>query len=69
MAERGGPIRSLAEMDENAATEAYHARQQLTRTVAHAVRRDGGMPQESSLIFAPRNNSTRDMSKASCPEV
>ena len=27
----------------------------------------GGLPQESALLFAPRNNTTRDISKAAAP--
>ena len=40
MADRGGPIRTMAEMDENAATDAYNSRQGLTRVVASALRRE-----------------------------
>ena len=68
MTERGGPIRAMSEMDDNAAMDAYRARQQLTRTVAQAAKRESGLPQDSTLLFAPRNNSTRDIGKASAPD-
>lgn len=68
VAERGGPLHAMMELQNNSALDSFQTRQSLTGVVANLAARQCNVPAESTIMFAPRNNAARDLPRAEGPK-